>query len=155
MFKLGPKITRGEIWDLKGHSKIVEILITHQRYSIKSIRFSYRDANNRVVHSPTYGDPCGLNFNIVEFNTDGEDLTSVSGKYLFGELASIVFGTNKRKFGPFGSTDSSSGYQDFNYEFKAGRFGGFHGSVSDGCVNAIGVYVKPYAHQPKREPESP
>lgn len=76
-----------------------------------------------------------------------EVLTSVSGEYKDGRLVSIAFETNRQKFGPFGRTGScsnSSSYANFKYEFTAGRFGGFHGSVDDGSVYAIGVYVKSY-----------
>nr|QKE53465.1 lectin protein [Helianthus tuberosus] len=147
MFKLGPKEMQGEIWDEKGRYEVVEILISHQPDLINSIRFSYRTAEEKVIHSKTYGEPTGLKFDMVEFDSSGEVLTSLSGTLKDGRLASIVFGTNKRKYGPFGRTgdkSSCSPYEDFEYKFKPGRFGGFHGSVVDGSVYAIGAYVKPY-----------
>ncbi|KAI7727571.1 hypothetical protein M8C21_025511, partial [Ambrosia artemisiifolia] len=260
MFKTGPKEMKGEIWDEKGsfeayrgNTRLVEILITHQQDVINSIRFTYRKGDN-VFHSQTYGEPYGLNFDMVDISDHNEVLTSVSGELLDGRLASIVFGTNKKTYGPFGRTGSKEGhmeappppssssslsllqralflslpttqsqdtsfspgdilsrltsvslsgsnplplssippppssqdfkflslpttqsqdttfspsdilstlttvssipavphprhsgsYEDFKYQFKPDRFGGFHGSVYDGSVYAIGVNVKPY-----------
>ncbi|GJY17885.1 jacalin-like lectin domain-containing protein [Tanacetum coccineum] len=77
----------------------------------------------------------------------GEYLVSVSGEYLNGKLASIVFVTNKKRHGPFGRKGGSSNLpcEPFNFEFgPRDLFGGFHGSVYEGSVEAIGVYVKPY-----------
>ena len=63
-------------------------------------------------------------------------------------MISLVLGTNKKRHGPFGRTtggsSDSSNIDEFNYEFGPRFcFGGFHGSVKDGCLHAIGVYVKP------------
>ncbi|MFS7982986.1 putative jacalin-like lectin domain-containing protein [Helianthus anomalus] len=65
MFKLGPKGMQGEIWDEKGRYKVVEILISHQQDLINSIRFTYRTAEEDVIHSKTYGEPTGLKFDMV------------------------------------------------------------------------------------------
>ncbi|KAK1426975.1 hypothetical protein QVD17_15657 [Tagetes erecta] len=146
VFKTGPTEMKGEIWDEKGRFELVEILITHQQDFINSIRFTYR-IDEDAYHSKTYGKPNGLKFNMVEIGYPNEVLTSVSGKYKDGRLVSIAFETNKKKFGPFGRTGCSSNsslYEDFRYEFTAGRFGGFHESVDDGSMYAIGVYVKSY-----------
>ncbi|KAD3640371.1 hypothetical protein R6Q59_003198 [Mikania micrantha] len=147
MFKMGPSEMQGEIWDEKGFSKIVDILVSHQQDCINSIKFTY-DFNREIVHSQTHGQPNGLKFDMVEFDYHSEWLTSLSGEYKNGRLASITFGTNKKTYGPFGRTgsrSSSSGlYDEFEYKFNPLRFGGLHGSVCDGSVYAIGVYVKPY-----------
>ncbi|KAK1439402.1 hypothetical protein QVD17_05220 [Tagetes erecta] len=131
MFKLEPPNMKGQIWDEKSSSELVEILISHDEDFIRSMRFTYRTGQQ------------------VEFDYPGEVLTSVSGDRVYdnGRLTSIVFGTNKRNYGPFGRTGSRSNcfsYKDFKYEFKPGRFGGFHGSVEYGYVYAVGVYVKTY-----------
>ncbi|KAK9074967.1 hypothetical protein SSX86_003286 [Deinandra increscens subsp. villosa] len=153
MFKMGPREMRGEIWDEKGRSELVEILITHQQDFINSIRFTYFINRQKTVHSQIYGEPNGLNLNMVTIDYPCEVLTSVSGEYnkADGRLVSIVFGTNCRTCGPFGrtsSTGSSSNnsglYDEFKYDMVPGRFGGFHGSVDGGSVHAIGVYVKPF-----------
>ncbi|KAI3820833.1 hypothetical protein L1987_08382 [Smallanthus sonchifolius] len=84
---------------------------------------------------------------LVEIGYPHEVLTCVSGEYKDGRLVSIVFGTNKREYGPFGragSRSNSTSYADFKYAIKPGRFGGFNGSVDGGSVYAIGVYVKSY-----------
>lgn len=88
-----------------------------------------------------------VKLNISEF------LTSVSGKYADGRLVSLAFGTNKHKFGPFGKTDacdnpkstsSEKPHKKFCYNFgPSSCFEGFHGSVWNGCVYAIGIYLKP------------
>lgn len=58
-----------------------------------------------------------------------------------------------RKYEPFGTTkDIGNFYDEFEYEFERSCFGGFHGSVYDGAVHAIGVYVKPYAKTTKDFP---
>ena len=89
------------------------------------------------------------------FDYPSEYLTSVSGKYsesnLNGTLTTITFGTNLRKYGPFGMIvappmfsfqKSASFPKDFNYEFGATEFGGFHGRVCDNCICSIEIYVR-------------
>ncbi|GJW76685.1 hypothetical protein Tco_0138367 [Tanacetum coccineum] len=45
----------------------------------------------------------------------------------------------------FNTCNSDLSYEPFNFEFgPRNLFGGFHGSVYEGSVEAIGVYVKPY-----------
>ena len=39
MIKLGRRVTQGSVWDEGGKSDIVQILISHQPDSIKSIQF--------------------------------------------------------------------------------------------------------------------
>lgn len=74
-------------------------------------------------------------------------MTSVSGQYnngaYNGELVSIAFGTNIRKYGPFGRVvDNSLTQFVYNFTPKV-SFGGFYGSVYNHSVYAIGVYVRP------------
>lgn len=77
-----------------------------------------------------------------------EYLVSVSGEYKKGKLISLVFCTNKKRHGPFGRTGGGSSdvsIDEFNFEFGPRFcFGGFHGSVKEGCLHTIGVYVKPH-----------
>ncbi|KAF5779289.1 putative jacalin-like lectin domain-containing protein [Helianthus annuus] len=62
-----------------------------------------------------------MKFKTVAFDySNNEYLTSISGEYDNGRLVSIVFGTNKKKYGPFGRTGSKSdetSYDDFCFEF--------------------------------------
>lgn len=86
----------------------------------------------------------------VTFNYPSEFLTSVGGEFNDNGLASLSFTTNKRKFGPFGGTSSTNGsltepvYKKFNYNFGHREcFLGFHGTVKDSRVYAIGIHVYP------------
>ncbi|KAL8265855.1 hypothetical protein R6Q59_003199 [Mikania micrantha] len=150
LLKFGPPRMEGEIWDEKGLTDIVEIMVSHQEDCINSLRFTYQTDGKGLIFQ-SHGEPDGLKLDIVGFESPKHVLTSISGKYKDGRLASITFSTLcgffEKKYGPFGSTgsrSSSSSYEDFESKFSAYCFGGFHGSVYDGCVHAIGVYVKPY-----------
>lgn len=82
-----------------------------------------------------------------------EFLTSVSGVYDNNGLIAFAFGSDKRMYGPFGKISvgaapefksSTVYYLKFSYEFgQRSCFAGFHGSVHDSYVNAIGIYIKP------------
>ncbi|PWA59515.1 jacalin-like lectin domain-containing protein [Artemisia annua] len=136
MMKLGPKEMKGETWDQGGMSEIVQICISHQNNCINSFKISV-DRNEdmpSVYAQNTYENPDGMNFSTVVIDHPKEFLVSVSGEYLDGKLASIVFVTNKRRQGPFGKTGGSSSsnlpYEPFNFEFvPRNLFGGFHGSA--------------------------
>ncbi|KAI3754345.1 hypothetical protein L1987_54127 [Smallanthus sonchifolius] len=65
MLKLGPTGMKGQIWDEKSSSELVEIQISHVQDYIKSIQFTYR-TGMKVCHSQTYGESSGLiNFDMV------------------------------------------------------------------------------------------
>nr|XP_043622580.1 jacalin-related lectin 2-like [Erigeron canadensis] len=163
MLKLGPKNKSelGTAWDEYGNSNVVQILISHQGNTIKSLQFVYAADNGCLRYSQTYGQPDGLNFNIVTFKHPSEYLTSVSGTYTLQRktennkikttagLTSLTFGTNKAKYGPFGggggTTSTTTCNCTFNYDFgHRSCFLGFHGALNkQSQVSAIGVYVKP------------
>ncbi|KAL4592404.1 hypothetical protein LXL04_005397 [Taraxacum kok-saghyz] len=144
MVKLSSTEMRGSIWDEIGKTKIVQILISHGQSAIYSIQFVYV-VDEKVVPSEMHGNPIGSNFDMVTFDYPGEYLVSVSGDDHYDGLASITFGTNKRKYGPFGMTgDSMFPYKNFAYNFRLkSSFGGFHGNVYNSRLYGIGVYVKP------------
>nr|GEZ30947.1 mediator of RNA polymerase II transcription subunit 4 [Tanacetum cinerariifolium] len=81
---------------------VVQILISHEDV-IKSIQFAYAEKQN-VRHYEIYGNHSGVNFDIGTFNYPSGFLflVSVSGEYNYEGLVSISFGSNKRKYGPFG-----------------------------------------------------
>ncbi|CAI9298266.1 unnamed protein product [Lactuca saligna] len=143
MMTLGPGPLRGNNWEERGMSEIVQILISYDSHRICSIQFAYVQ-NGGVMHSKKYGQDCRVGFDAVTFDYPSEYLTSLSGRYNDdGQLTSIVFGTNKRKYGPFGQTSTST-KGEFNYKFGTrSSFAGFYGTVLYGLVYAIGVYVKP------------
>lgn len=86
----------------------------------------------------------------ITFDYPSEFLISLSGEYHHdNKLAAIVFGTNKRNYGPFGVTDAYRReifvpkLSKFSYGFgHKSCLAGFYGSVYNGCVTSIGVYVK-------------
>ncbi|KAL7595301.1 inactive protein RESTRICTED TEV MOVEMENT 1-like [Lactuca sativa] len=142
MSKLGPKIIKGTTWDEGGKTKIMQILISYGKHTVYSIQFVYA-VNGKTLPSEIHGKPCGSKFDIVTFDDPEEYLTFLSGQYGIKKLNSITFGTNKTRYGPFGSTLKSSDPQ-FVYKFiPAFSFGGFHGSVYKTCLCSIGVYVRP------------
>ncbi|KAJ9542738.1 hypothetical protein OSB04_029244 [Centaurea solstitialis] len=147
MLKLGPKWKNGSPWDEGGNTEIVQILISYDKAKIKSIQFVYADKPTGVRLSPVYGEPTGSYFKSVLFDYPSEYLTSMSGvcydNYVCnGITASIAFGTNIRKYGPFGMSPRYCS-SEFNYEFGARGFGGFHGTAKKSCLGSIGIYVKP------------
>ncbi|KAI3792224.1 hypothetical protein L2E82_06097 [Cichorium intybus] len=85
--------------------------------------------NGKMLPSEVHGKPSGRKFDIVTIDDPEEYLTSVSGQHGINKLVSVTFGTNKRKYGPFGSVIKGS-LPPFVYNFSPkSSFGGFHGSV--------------------------
>ncbi|KAI3687656.1 hypothetical protein L1987_81356 [Smallanthus sonchifolius] len=148
MLKLGPKLMEGSIWDERGKTGVAQILISHQEAMINSIQFIYR-SRAEVSHSKIYGEPDGLKFDLVTFDHPDEFLTSVAGEFGDDGIASLSFSTNNRTYGPFGGFDTDAAptdyfYKKFKYNFELeGSFQGFHGSVKDSRVYAIGIFVQP------------
>lgn len=89
----------------------------------------------------------------VVINHSTEFLIAITGGYKDGRLAWIVFITNQQTFGPFGTSDGGCNLfasDQFNYNFgcmygdkRMSCLGGFLGSVFNGFVYGIGVYVMP------------
>ncbi|KAF9607417.1 hypothetical protein IFM89_035555 [Coptis chinensis] len=80
---------------------------------------------------------------VVVLNYPSEYLTGIEGEcsdhYRHGIiLASLVFHTNQRKFGPFGDDKADS-----DFSFKTGE--AFNGYSNEQYLRGIGVYVKPKA----------
>ncbi|KAL4592407.1 hypothetical protein LXL04_005400 [Taraxacum kok-saghyz] len=167
MAKLGTP-HKGSRWDEIGMTEIAQILISHGKSAIYSIQFVYV-ADGKLFPSKIHGSPDGLKFDTVTFDYPSEYLVSISGDHSLEGLASITFGTNKRKYGPFGRNTeddcksefdafgtkkrmfdqfgmSGSHYEKFAYNFRPkSSFGGFHGSLQThkSGVGSIGVYVRP------------
>ncbi|KAJ9548256.1 hypothetical protein OSB04_020799 [Centaurea solstitialis] len=141
-----PFTAYGIKWDEVGNSEIVQILISYGKSTINSIQFVYAEKYG-VRLSKVFGEPSGFNFKPVSFDYPSERLTSVSGKYSsegcgYPRLTTLTLCTNKRNYGPFGTFEGRTSH-DFNYEFGARGFGGFHGSVWNKSICCIGVYFKP------------
>ncbi|CAH1451824.1 unnamed protein product [Lactuca virosa] len=148
MMKLGPRDMPGSIWDERGKTKLVQILVSYKYSGISSIQFAYV-VHGAVRHSEIYGNPDGAEFDTVTLDYPSEFLVSVSGNYgtnvwnSKNQLMWIAFTTNKCKYGPFGQKNGAN-KDSFSYRFGLRScFAGFHGSVFESCVYAIGVYVKP------------
>ncbi|KAI3792226.1 hypothetical protein L2E82_06100 [Cichorium intybus] len=153
MLKLGPNQTKGSIWDDGGKTKIVQILISYGRQTVYSIQF-VSAVNGKMLPSEVHGKPSGRKFDIVTIDDPEEYLTSVSGQHGINKLVSVTFGTNKRKYGPFGSVIKGSSLPPFVYNFSPkSSFGGFHGSVYKSCLCSIGVYVRPLGSIAETETE--
>ncbi|KAI3792222.1 hypothetical protein L2E82_06095 [Cichorium intybus] len=144
--KLIPKEMKGSIWDENGNAKVVQILISHGTSEVNSIQFAHV-VDGKVVSSEMHGNPNGSKFDIITFDYPGEYLISIFADHDANGLGSITFSTNKRKYGPFGGPSSNySSYQHdtVTYNFKPrSSFGGFHGSILDSKMYAIGVYIRP------------
>ncbi|KAA8527370.1 hypothetical protein F0562_034915 [Nyssa sinensis] len=158
---------KGDIWDLRGESEIAQIFISWtEQQGINSIQFLYVDKNNDYILSDRYGGNPGTKFKTVKLNPPSEFLTRLSGRNIGigtdaeeGFVASsISFETNKNTYGPFGYrrrklvTDTDTDTFDFQMGDDK-QFAGFHGSTNFGCLESIGVYVKPQSKITKVERE--
>ncbi|XP_028079836.1 protein RESTRICTED TEV MOVEMENT 1-like [Camellia sinensis] len=149
MFKLSSKETStGTVWDHKGKTELLQILISHGDGVIHGLQFVYVENGNLVASECLGGSDHGRKFNTVTLNYPDEFLTSISGSCTFGYrscVSSITFGTNQVSHGPFGKPEKD----DIEFNFQMGKyrlFGGFHGTTtSNRYLESIGVYVKPIA----------
>ncbi|KAI3792220.1 hypothetical protein L2E82_06093 [Cichorium intybus] len=141
--KLIPREMKGSIWDENRNTKVVQILISHGISAVHSIQFAHV-VDEKVVSSEMHGNPNGSKFDIMTFDYPGEYLISIFAQHFGRGLSSITFGTNKRKYGPFGDTNFNYAPATVTYNFKPrSSFGGFHGSILDSRLYAIGVYIRP------------
>lgn len=88
----------------------------------------------------------------VVLDYPSEYLTWISGTNYSTGLRSIIFGTNKGSYGPYGSTriHPSIPYKEFKFEIGDDRsFGGFHGTKHDTFIGSIGVYVNTITSHPQ------
>ncbi|XP_009763019.1 inactive protein RESTRICTED TEV MOVEMENT 1-like [Nicotiana tabacum] len=153
MIKVGPVggyDIGGTIWDEKGRDQVGGILVSYSKDGVDSLQFLFYE-NGNLVQSNKHGIHHRENFCAVFFDYPLEFLTSISGssekvsQYMSSTiLTSIVFGTNKGSYGPFGKF-SNDVDNDIDFNFHIGNhrlFGGFHGSQNCHGIESIGVYVK-------------
>ncbi|KAL9241344.1 hypothetical protein vseg_015466 [Gypsophila vaccaria] len=146
-----PRLPReGDVsWDGKGISKITCIFISFHDDRLASFQYQYVEDGSTKL-SPVYGQHMGATFTTVEFKYADEYITGLSGEYdeISGDLETMRFKTNLKKYGPFG-TSCCGNAAKFNFQFgPANRFGGFYGTIRnhprDGMLlSSIGVYVRP------------
>ncbi|KAL7123762.1 hypothetical protein ABFS83_14G004000 [Erythranthe nasuta] len=144
MIKIGPAGSKnGTAWDEKGHSKIVQIFVSHDD-EINSLQFEYAE-NGTLVLSETHGTSEGYRFDVVKLKHPAEYITYISGYKSSNNnnLCSVTFGTNRGEYGPYGKFTVN---KDKDFIFRLGddrQFGGFHGTADNNGVRSIGVYLQP------------
>ncbi|KAL6542246.1 hypothetical protein OROMI_023848 [Orobanche minor] len=161
MLKLSkPFPTVGTVWEHCGKSEISQIFISTSRSRIDFIQFAYVDQNGIPVLSERIGggSGCSSNLQTITFDYPTEHITRLEGCYVKDaeskNLCSIIFHTNKRKYGPIGpgiciddfdhidfEDLRETGLDDFNYQV-GGVFYGFFGTYKSNCVESIGLYMK-------------
>ncbi|XP_052207934.1 inactive protein RESTRICTED TEV MOVEMENT 1-like isoform X1 [Diospyros lotus] len=137
----------GKAWDHKERTELVQIFISHDDYAIRSLQFLYSEYGKLVLSDPPDGSSIGNRFSTVTLQYPDEFLTSLKGTYCpenygYRKLISIEFGTNLGRYGPFGQAYKGGEYFDFQMGNHR-SFGGFYGTVRNGALESIGVYVKP------------
>lgn len=80
-----------------------------------------------------------------------EFLTAVHGYRNSTNVTSLTFVTNKATYGPLGKDYSKSPLSDYSFDLplgsEVGWFKGFHGTVYNGYIGSIGVYMTPVITQ--------
>ncbi|URE14588.1 Jacalin [Musa troglodytarum] len=178
--KVGPRgdvVSRSVEWDESSYGNVKQILVTHGN-AINSIQIIY-DINGTVALAHRHGGDgdyfdcvshllppahlspslflyplCGLQ---ISFEPS-EYLTSIGGHYGPVEqrgaavMRSLEFGTNRRKYGPFGWEEGTP----FCFDFHSGLdFGGFHGRSTGSHLSALGIYVKSISLKHHFKPDPP
>ncbi|KAL9445950.1 hypothetical protein AB3S75_013766 [Citrus x aurantiifolia] len=132
----------GARWDDGVFSGVRQVVISYGA-GIDSILIEY-DKKGSSVWSDKHGGSGGFKTNKVKFNYPEEFLVSVSGYYGsiidYGPVLvrSLVFESNKRKYGPFGLQQGIH----FSLPMAGGMIAGFHGR-SSWFLESIGVHLKP------------
>lgn len=132
----------GARWDDGVFTCVSQVVISCGA-GIDSILIEY-DKNGSSVWSDKHGGGGGFKTNKVKFNYPEEFLVSVSGYYGsiidYGPVLvrSLVFESNKRKYGPFGLQQGTH----FSLPMTGGMIAGFHGR-SSWFLESIGVHLKP------------
>ncbi|KAL5760160.1 hypothetical protein ACOSQ2_018998 [Xanthoceras sorbifolium] len=133
----------GVAWDYNPGSDtaIIEIVISHGDV-VDSVSFkSINHTTGKIVSSGTHGGTGGVPDKIL-IDGSGEHLTLISGTIInyFGNVVveSLIFHTNKTKYGPYGLTNGSA----FEIPMENGEIVGFFGNAG-AFLDAIGIYVKP------------
>ncbi|KAL6511985.1 hypothetical protein OROGR_021582 [Orobanche gracilis] len=152
-----PFPTVGTVWDHCGKSEISQIFISASRYRIDFIQFAYVQNGIPVLSERIGGGSGSCNLETITFDYPTEHITRFQGCYVADAeskyLCSIIFHTNKRKYGAYGGfcTDgdlidyqdlNETGLDDFDYHV-GGEFWGFIGTYKSNCVESIGLYMKP------------
>ncbi|KAH7567267.1 hypothetical protein JRO89_XS07G0040900 [Xanthoceras sorbifolium] len=134
----------GTEWNYQPNGPITEIIVSHG-YFIDAISFKSVDGEGKVHSSDKYGGDGGTK-DIFEIHWPNDYLESISGTYdtQNGEyfIRSLRFKTKQ------GIESKSYGHafgKRFEYSMQNGIIVGFYGRRSN-LLDAIGVYVKPYAN---------
>ncbi|URE19108.1 Jacalin, partial [Musa troglodytarum] len=155
--KVGPRgdvVSLSAEWDESSYGNVKQILVTHGN-AINSIQIIY-DINGTVALAHRHGGD-GDYFDCISFEPS-EYLTSIGGHYGPVEqrgaavMRSLEFGTNRRKYGPFGWEEGTP----FCFDFHSGLdFGGFHGRSTGSHLSALGIYVKSISLKHHFKPDPP
>ncbi|KAJ9166061.1 hypothetical protein P3X46_020860 [Hevea brasiliensis] len=142
----------GVRWDDGVFDSVRQVLICHGA-GVDSIQFEY-DKKGTSVWSEKHGGTGGVRTNKVKLDYPDEYLVSVSGHYGSGVdygpilIRSLIFESNKRKYGPFGIQQGTH----FSFPLTGGKVVGFHGR-SSWYLDSIGVYLKPLLQRnPSKNP---
>ncbi|CAH1439453.1 unnamed protein product [Lactuca virosa] len=131
-------------WTFIPSGRICEICISASG-CVDSIRFTYKDRDNVKHLSETYGGDDGSPHTVyLQFTfADDENLIEISGTVrVYGGytvITSLSFLTNKKKYGPYGTTQGTS----FSLPVAKGSFGGFSRNYED-YLDSFSVILYPY-----------
>ncbi|KDP38566.1 hypothetical protein JCGZ_04491 [Jatropha curcas] len=133
----------GVRWDDGVFNSVRQVVICHGA-AIESVQFEYIDKKGISVWSDKHGGTGGIRTNKVKLDFPDEYLVTIIGHYGsvvdYGPILvrSLVFESNRRKYGPFGIQMGT----DFSFPLTGGKVIGFHGRCS-WYLDSIGVYLKP------------
>ncbi|KAL0896437.1 hypothetical protein Bca101_080398 [Brassica carinata] len=147
------------VWDDKDHSEISHIIVQHDKFGVRSIRFGHVN-NGALVMSKTYGTLTGdFSTRLVRLNHEYEFVTGLSGEIYNGFFTSLTFHTNLRKHQVLHLTFNPKDRKPQKIELHSGiiercEFGGFFGTYNWLGLVSIGFYVRlalPVAKKIKKE----
>ncbi|VFQ60057.1 unnamed protein product [Cuscuta campestris] len=151
-----PQVAYGvEAWDDGGLGQVAGILVSYSSSTINSLRFLYFK-DGAFQFSEEHG-KLRDNTEMIKLDYPTESLTMVHGSYnvwhdnLAQNVSSITFVTNKATYGPFGlqvqPKPNSTGPLFFKFRLgsQADWINGFHGTVKNGRVASIGIYLQTIA----------
>ncbi|XP_031122503.1 jacalin-related lectin 2-like [Ipomoea triloba] len=135
----------GKKWDDQSFGQVVGIVVHHNSSCFKSLRFIYVKDNVRQQLSKTYGE-IGGKCEMIMLDYPTEFFIAVNGCYSVGDrIRCVTFVTNKATYGPFGQ-QRNNGSPEFSFKIAGNGprnwISGFYGTVYDGDVETIGVYVQ-------------
>ncbi|KAJ6399523.1 hypothetical protein OIU77_020142 [Salix suchowensis] len=132
----------GARWDDGVYNTVRQVVICHGA-TIDSVRFEY-DKRGSSVWSEKHGGPGCLKTNKIKLDHPDEYLVSISGhcsslvEYGPVLVRSLMFESNKKKYGPFGIQYGTY----FSIPMTGGKIVGFHGR-SSWYLDSIGVFLMP------------